>query len=413
MTDSPIKVLIADDESIVRRGLMATVNWERFNMAVVADAPNGQKAWEAFLLHEPEVVITDIVMPEMDGIELAKRIKEKAPQTRVLLLSCHRDFEYAQKGMMLGASGYLLKTAFEDEELAYYLHKFEEELAGDQQSSPLVRSADSSEEDTQWNAAFYAWLCGFRNDFHHELKLRWETQWSWLNEPHEIMLVKIFDSFEQVPSAGKASNRGGEYWKYLGDTLLHETKGPCSYIPCGIDRCFYVYHPSAWMKVEQLLKECKSSCPQLHWSRRGPLKGMEGWLEAVQELHRAAEVERKFELRVNSWPETVMQSVLLVADNVSEPWSVSDVANRVGLSRSHFSTLFKKVTGENFVTFLYRMRLKTAQDLLLNTAMTLQDIAERIGMVDGKYVSKWFKRCCGMTPSQYRSGQKGEQTAQK
>lgn len=99
MADSPIKVLIADDESIVRRGLMATVNWGQFNMAVVADAPNGQKAWEAFLLHEPEVVITDIVMPEMDGIELAKRVKEKAPNTRVLLLSCHRDFEYAQKGV--------------------------------------------------------------------------------------------------------------------------------------------------------------------------------------------------------------------------------------------------------------------------------------------------------------------------
>ncbi|WP_331436876.1 response regulator [Paenibacillus sp. E194] len=97
MTDNPIKVLIADDESIVRRGLMATVNWSRFNMVVVADAPNGQKAWEAFLLHEPEVVITDIVMPEMDGIELAKRVKEKSPHTRVLLLSCHRDFEYAQR----------------------------------------------------------------------------------------------------------------------------------------------------------------------------------------------------------------------------------------------------------------------------------------------------------------------------
>lgn len=414
MTDNPIKVLIADDESIVRRGLMATVNWSRFNMEVVADAPNGQKAWEAFLLHEPEVVITDIVMPGMDGIELAKRVKEKSPNTRVLLLSCHRDFEYAQKGMMLGASGYLLKTAFEDEELAYYLQKFEEELAGNSEPPPVVRTANSNEEDAQWNAAFYAWLCGFRNNFQVELKLRWETQWFWLNEPHEIILVKIFESCEQsLPATIKSSNRGGEYWKYLGDKLLQETEGPCAYIPCGVDRCFYFYRPTARLKVERLLKESKASCPQLHWSSRGSVKGMDGWLEAVQELHRAAELERKFELRVNSWPETVMRSVLLVADNVSEPWSVSDVAHRVGLSRSHFSTLFKKVTGENFVSFLYRMRLKTAQDLLLNTTMTLQDIAERIGMVDGKYVSKWFKRCCGMTPSQYRSGQKGEHFAQK
>ena len=109
--------MIADDESIVRKGLRSTVPWDRFGMEVVADSPNGQAAWEAFLEFRPQVVITDIVMPEMDGIELSRKVKEVAPETRIILLSCHRDFEYAQEGMRLGASGYLLKTAFEDEEL--------------------------------------------------------------------------------------------------------------------------------------------------------------------------------------------------------------------------------------------------------------------------------------------------------
>ncbi|MEB9896069.1 AraC family transcriptional regulator, partial [Bacillus cereus] len=94
--------------------------------------------------------------------------------------------------------------------------------------------------------------------------------------------------------------------------------------------------------------------------------------------------------------------------DLSEPWSASDVARRVGLSRSHFSMLFKKTVGESFLSFLYRMRLDAAMDLLSSTDLTLQDIAERIGMIDGKYVSKWFKRCCGVTPSQYRAEQKGE-----
>ena len=93
-----IRVMIADDESIVRKGLRSTVPWDRFGMEVVADSPNGQAAWEAFLEFRPQVVITDIVMPEMDGIELSRKVKEVAPETRIILLSCHRDFEYAQEG---------------------------------------------------------------------------------------------------------------------------------------------------------------------------------------------------------------------------------------------------------------------------------------------------------------------------
>ena len=72
-----IKVIVVDDEHIVRKGLIATVNWQDFNMEVVGDASNGKKGWELFLEQSPDVVITDIVMPEQNGIELARKIKEK------------------------------------------------------------------------------------------------------------------------------------------------------------------------------------------------------------------------------------------------------------------------------------------------------------------------------------------------
>ena len=131
-----IKVIVVDDEYIVRKGLMATVNWQKYNMEVVADASNGQKGWEVFLEHSPEVVITDIVMPEQNGIELARKIKQAAPNTKILLLSCHRDFEYAQEGIKLGASGYILKTAFQDEEFEEYLKQFSDEIqSGDNEQN--------------------------------------------------------------------------------------------------------------------------------------------------------------------------------------------------------------------------------------------------------------------------------------
>ena len=86
-TSSSIKVLIADDESIVRKGLKSTVPWAKYGMEVVADAANGRKAWEAFQEHQPQVVITDIVMPEMDGIELARRAAELDPDIKIMFIT--------------------------------------------------------------------------------------------------------------------------------------------------------------------------------------------------------------------------------------------------------------------------------------------------------------------------------------
>lgn len=125
-----IKVMIVDDEVLVRKGLKAMVPWSRYGMEVVADAPNGRKGWEAFMQIQPELVITDIVMPEMDGLELCRRVKEQAPQTKVLLLSCHRDFTFAQQGISLGVSGYLLKTEFQDDEWDSLLQRMRAELTG-------------------------------------------------------------------------------------------------------------------------------------------------------------------------------------------------------------------------------------------------------------------------------------------
>lgn len=377
----PIKVLIADDESIVRKGLMATVDWARYNMTVVADVPNGVRGWEAFLQHRPEVIITDIVMPEMDGIALAERIKAESPQAKILLLSCHRDFEYAQQGIRIGASGYLLKTAFEDSELDYFLRKFQAELEADPEAQPESDAAG-------WEAAFYAWLSGFDGGFRAELERCWA---SWrVSLPCTVYAAK----------AEEAANP----WSGLEARLPQ----PCAALPCGAGRRYYTVCAEAGERMERILNDEKQRHVSLHWHRLGPLQGLGDWLQALVKLHREAELERRYGLQPHTWPETISEAVRLVAGDLSEPWSASDVARRVGLSRSHFSMLFKKTVGESFLSFLYRMRLDAAMDLLSSTDLTLQDIAERIGMIDGKYVSKWFKRCCGVTPSQYRAEQKGE-----
>ncbi|WP_316569592.1 response regulator [Neobacillus sp. YIM B06451] len=249
MTRAAIKVLIVDDDTIVRRGLTATVDWERFGMAVVGEAPNGKRGWEEFLRHEPDVVITDIVMPEENGLEFSRKVKASRPRTKILLLSCHKDFEYAQEGLKLGASGYLLKTDFDDQELSQFLSSFQNELS--------------------------------------ETATKPETDYSGL-------------------------------------------------------------------------------------------------------------------------PKAVQQAIEYIARNLSNPMTVEDIADDIGMSRSHLSTLFKKNLGCSIHSFIEGKRLQLAKQLLKGTNVTIQEVGEQIGILDAKYFSKWFKRCTGLPPSDYRNEQKDE-----
>ncbi|WP_201004203.1 response regulator transcription factor [Paenibacillus glycanilyticus] len=391
-TETAIKVLIADDESIVRKGLRSTVPWEKYGMEVVSDAPNGRKAWEAFLEHRPQVVITDIVMPEMDGIELSRKVKEAAPDTKIILLSCHRDFEYAQQGMKLGASGYLLKTAFEDEELEEMLAKFQREFAAASESAAVKDK--ETDQGERLSTLLYAWLNGHNDKFIGEMEKRSGEDRSFNDEPVYIYLIKTL---------------GCECsWPDLLRQGTYEDQQLCTgmLVPYGEERCYCMLPKSKVNAMESFLVEQKSEIAKLQWARRGPLSDTDERLEALQSLHKEAELEKAYNVSKSDWPEAIWRAVKLLHDNPSAEWSVSDVARQVGLSRSHFSILFKKAVGDSFVAFQYKRKLKLATGLLRDTHLTMQEIAERTGLGDSKYFSKWFKRCTGETPSRYRAEQK-------
>ncbi|MFC5407473.1 response regulator transcription factor [Cohnella soli] len=391
-TTRTIKVLIADDESIVRKGLRATVPWSEYGMEVVADAPNGRKAWEAFLVHRPEIVITDIVMPEMDGIELSRKVKLEAPDTKIVLLSCHRDFEYAKEGLKLGASGYLLKTAFEDDELEGMLEKFRDELCAPP-SKEQERASDAEADDERIGTMLYAWLSGHSDKFKQEMEKLSREKWSWGGEPVYVYLIKTSADNVTWPELQADSNN---------ESLLKQG----AIVPFGDERHYWLLPESFKEAADSWLVEKKSAYPKLQWTKKGPISDTEGRLRAIESMHRDAELEKTYGVTPGDWPEPIWKAVKLLYDNPAAEWSVSDVAGQVGLSRSHFSILFKKTVGHSYVAFQYKRKLKLATGLLKDTSLTMQEIAERTGLGDSKYFSKWFKRCTGETPSRYRAEQK-------
>ena len=112
-----IRVLVADDHTIVRQGLVGILKASE-EVEVVGEAADGAEAVEKATKLKPDVVVLDVSMPHLSGLEAARRIRESLPATRILVLTMHDDEEYVLKMVRAGASGYLLKDSAASELLA-------------------------------------------------------------------------------------------------------------------------------------------------------------------------------------------------------------------------------------------------------------------------------------------------------
>jgi two-component system nitrate/nitrite response regulator NarL len=111
---SPIRVLVAEDHPLYRKGLVESID-AREELELVGEAVDGKQALEAVGSTQPDVVVLDVRLPELDGIEVLRKLKEQEVETRVLLLSAHTDGDLVYDAFELGAAGYLSKDALGDE----------------------------------------------------------------------------------------------------------------------------------------------------------------------------------------------------------------------------------------------------------------------------------------------------------
>ncbi len=103
------RILIVDDEPLVRRGIKRSVNWNELDVEMVAEAENGIEAMEQVLETEPDIILLDICMPRMDGLEFASIVKKRYPHIKVIIITGFDDFEYARSALRTGVDDYILK----------------------------------------------------------------------------------------------------------------------------------------------------------------------------------------------------------------------------------------------------------------------------------------------------------------
>ncbi|WP_409340489.1 helix-turn-helix domain-containing protein [Paenibacillus sp. MBLB4367] len=147
-----IKVLVVDDDKLARRGIIAEMPWDAFGMKVVGEANNGERALEFLRNEEVDLLITDLAMPVMSGLDLMREVQRLYPPIWFVVLTFHQDFELIQEALRIGAIDYIAKTQIENTRMEEVLGRISERIrrnldasrptAGSRTAEPLT-AADS------------------------------------------------------------------------------------------------------------------------------------------------------------------------------------------------------------------------------------------------------------------------------
>ena len=143
-----INVLIAEDELLIRMGLESSIPWNELGFHIIAAVSDGQKAWDTYQRNHPEVVITDIRMPKLDGIELIKRIRQESSTCKIIIITCIEDFHVLSRSLDLDITGCLLKASMTYNTLYSLLNQVKKELEGT--PSQQLESRDSQSPCMEW-----------------------------------------------------------------------------------------------------------------------------------------------------------------------------------------------------------------------------------------------------------------------
>lgn len=205
-----MKILIVDDEQIMRNGLRYTIPWENYDFQVLDAVSNGKKALEVCKSNVPDIIITDIRMPVMDGLELTKIAAEKYPTVVIIILSAYDDFKYAQEAIRCGADEYILKSELDCDNLLAVLLKMKEKILRRKSECFKMQQVNGYIEQLRENLMIKL-LTAICYEVEIQRKLE---ELSVLLQPENLILIQIYsERFEEKEKIK------GFMEKYLGQYL--------------------------------------------------------------------------------------------------------------------------------------------------------------------------------------------------
>lgn len=343
-----MKVLLVDDDPLALESIQRMLHWEAFDGELAGCAASGEEALALLEAERPDVVVSDIRMPGMDGLDLARHIYERFPNTRMILVSGHGEFAYAQRALQYQVTDYLLKPITRAK-----LNSLEEKLAAIQK---------------EMTADVPPWYAG-----DEELRTR----------------------------VGEALYKGD--MAAIGELLIRPDvfRALCGRRDVlGIQLLNYLF-----VYQEELGKD--RDC--LDALRQKALA--EYWALSTAGERRAYLAARYYDLmeyaaaRKGEYANPIVSFCLqAIEQNYADSnFNISNLADTLHLSLPYLSTVFKNATGQNVSSYLAARRLRQSQTLLRDASIPIREVCFLCGYDDPRYFAKLFKKHAGMTPSEFRN----------
>lgn len=395
-------VLIVDDDSIICAGLQKLIEWEAYGFVARDIALNGMEALEKLDKAAYDLIITDVRMPKLDGIELIKAVNQRNYPSKVIILSGYRDFEYAQTALEFGVKKYILKPVNEkilisaitdikneidesirqklvlDESKTILREKAILELFKSQDKHPVIyKKLKNMNIDPEGKVFQVCIIAPARKE-----------------EGEDILAFVIKKAVEEIIdkySAGYVADMGSSKIAVLfcrGAGTDSPVRAICEEIVDYVNKCT---RNIVNISIGNEATEYK-------------------WIS--QSFHEAASINSDYFLDSNrhilSYDDilnsgTIESIIKYVRENCCEKLTLQSISNKFFFNPAYVGRIFKNHTGMKFNDFLIECKMEKAVRMLENSKSRVSDIALKVGYTDYDHFCKVFRSKMGCTPSEYKS----------
>lgn len=371
-------MILVEDEKSIRENLQKGILWEKYGFHIVADAANGEEALEKIEKLHPDVLLTDIKMPFMDGLELARIVHSLYSNIKIVILSGYTEFTYAKEAITIGVEEYLVKPITPTKVVRTFSNlkqKMDEERqkveSYDAMMSDLIVMEDKLEK------------------YHEMPKIKADDL---VDEGNREELLTYFLQYGKMKDVRDFTEK---YIHSCNQNLLNSLLY-CSY--------FLVQTIVACMKTIEVFGGDSSDV-------FGNITDINSYVTKVSSSGKAEEeisqiIEKVIEFRektVDASSDLVQKAKGMIKERYAQPnLMIANVAAEIGVSPNHLSCIFKQKTGKGFAKYLTEVRIEKAKELLKNTEFINAEISEKVGYNNPNYFSAVFHKNVGMTAKEYR-----------
>ena len=399
-----IKMIVVDDEYLVRRGIRETIDWEKYNIEIIGEADNGKRGLKLIKDLRPDIVISDVKMPVMDGVELVKEIQKAVIDVGIIILSGYKDFDFAKQALEGGAFEYLLKP-IENQELIESVLR-----AIDKQQKRRVLNTKAVIYDEQKSL--------IENTLVKDLLTNNYSNYQTFSE-------KLEKISSPLPKTGYlvVINLDESENEHLEDDLILFTNKYLRNLYL-VNSEYYLNHfdQDIIIMIDAKKEDIKSYFNELienfeNHEDKSLSIGISSHYQDLSSLHQKYKeaklsVDSKlylgfshvlfFEDKTVDLKPIVKDVMSYIANNYQLNISVKSAAESLYVSESYLLHQFKEHSKKTFNDCLSKHRVLIAKKKLLDRDKRIYEVASEVGYQDVKYFSQIFKKRVGMTPSEYR-----------